>query len=60
MKLIDRGEDKLEEAAFDFRIPMSLGEPHDELDNCILFNLSLSLLFFCSFVHLSVQQLKKN
>lgn len=37
MKLIDSstGEgDRLDEAAFQFRIPMSLGEAHDELDNC--------------------------
>lgn len=33
MKLIN-SEDRAEDAAFQFRIPMSLGEAHDELDNC--------------------------
>ena len=32
-KLVERND--LESAAFHFRVPMSLGEPHDELDNGI-------------------------
>lgn len=37
MKLIDSGDnDDGDEAAFRFRIPMSLGEAHEEIDNCRL------------------------
>lgn len=32
VKLIEKME--TENAAFHFRVPMSLGEPHTELDNC--------------------------
>ena len=41
IQLIDQCE--TENAAFHFRVPMSLGEPHSELDNCRLF-------IFCDFL----------
>ena len=43
-KLIERND--LESAAFHFRVPMSLGEPHDELDNGItLISICWNLVF---------------
>ena len=35
LKLIEQNE--TENAAFHYRVPMSLGEPHSELDNCKYF-----------------------
>jgi hypothetical protein len=51
LKIIDnQNQSAIEDAAFNFRIPMSLGEPHDELDNngngCIVYDICINPDFF--------------
>ena len=51
MKIINnQNQSEIENAAFNFRIPMSLGEPHNELDNsgngCVVYDVCINPDFY--------------